>query len=173
MKMTDRGLERLNTLLQVMAGDAGADRAALFVPEAADLRLVADCDLCEADLDIVQAGWQRYRADLSAGRVVRIGQAVLWAVFQGPRLAAVVYLDQAADSFPNDSQQGDGARLAARLDHLEFPPPGSYLLSPAPATRVTRTIVADGLGPSPELAILRREAPTWNWSAPQRESGDN
>jgi hypothetical protein len=118
----------LRAQLTLLTEDAGATRSAVFAPRDTGLALVTHCDVDQTALDLAQAGWARRREHLRAGRLVRYGRTVLWPLFDGPSLVALVYLDQVNEDFPNAECRGAGEQLRLRLARMQMPSPvGTYL----------------------------------------------
>lgn len=118
---------RIRLLLVTVAEIAGATCAALFAPRASGLALVVQFEVNQTAFDIAYGGWARKRDELEAGRCVRYGKAVLWPLFEGRELVAVVYLDRAPQDFPDDLSREDGAVIATRMRRLSIPSPFTSL----------------------------------------------
>ncbi len=93
----------------------------LFVPRDAGPALVAYHDVTQSALDIAHSVWARRREDLRAGRIVPYGHAAVWPLFDGPELAAFLYLDRIPADFPDDDSRAHAADITARLRRLIVP----------------------------------------------------
>jgi hypothetical protein len=124
----EKALARLETLMTLVAREAGARRAAVFVPKGQSMVMVGQNIIDQAGLDLVYAGWSRHRARLTAGQTVRYGRAALWPILHLGQLVAVMYLDNAPANFPDDDARESGERLSASLAYIQVPTAlGSYL----------------------------------------------
>jgi hypothetical protein len=148
----DQARGRLEALMLLAARDAGATRAAVFAPTGTGLALAAQWALDQAALDIAHSGWARHRAELTAGKTVRYGQAVLWPLFSSGRdVCALVYLDKAPADFPDERGRANGAAIAAWMPNVKVPTPGTtYMASRLAHVEVVAEILAD------QLALLLR-----------------
>ena len=115
-------------LLSLIVEDAGAKCGIVFAQRGEGLAFVAQCNMNQRGMDLAYACWARRREDLKAGRLIRYGGAVVWPLFQGPELAAFIYLDQAHEKFPGPASQQDALRLLQRMaDTRVASPAASYL----------------------------------------------
>ncbi len=89
--------------------------AVFFATQGGGLSLVWQASLDQTALDLVHAAWARKREELEAGRMVRYGLALVWPLFDGPRLVALAYFNSAIEEFPTEASRADAALLAARL----------------------------------------------------------
>lgn len=121
MHVDDAATRRLRVLLKRVARRSDAKVSAVFVPRGDDLALVVQFGIDQLALDVVRAGWRRHQSVLRAGQLVRFGLASLWPVFEGPEIAAVIYVDRTPDDFPDDRTRDDGALIAARAPRCGKP----------------------------------------------------
>ena len=124
----EKAVSRLEALMTLVAREAGARRAAVFVPKGQSIALVTQMSLDQAALDLSYAGWGRHRAGLAAGQTVRYGRAALWPIFHLSQLVAVMYLDSAPPQFPDEPARESAERISASLAYIQAPTPmASYL----------------------------------------------
>ncbi len=121
MDSKEPALTHLRVLVAALAERAGATSVVLFVPRDAGPALVAYHDVTQAALDIAHSVWARKREELRAGRIVSYGHAVVWPLFDGPELAAFLYLDRTPPDFPDDDSRAHGADITARLRRVLLP----------------------------------------------------
>jgi hypothetical protein len=114
-------LTHLRVLVAALAERAGAGSVVLFVPRDAGPALIAYHDVNQSALDIAHSVWARRREDLRAGRIVPYGHAAVWPLFDGPELAAFLYLDRIPADFPDDDSRAHAADITARLRRLVVP----------------------------------------------------
>lgn len=117
-------------MLKRVARRAQAQIGAVFVPRGDGLALVAQFGINQPALDVVNACWLRHQKELRAGHVVRFSAARLWPLFDGPEIAALVYLDRAPADFPDDRTRDDGALIAARAQRCGKPSALDALVPP-------------------------------------------
>lgn len=121
-------LTRLRLVVAALAERAGATSVVLFAPRDTGLTMVVQHEVTQAALDLAHSAWMRKRELLQAGSVVRYGRAVVWPLFDGPKLVALVYLDAAPAQFPDDEAREHGSDLILRLRRLNPPSPvATYL----------------------------------------------
>lgn len=135
---------RLKALLMLIIAETEADRAALFVPRGSGLAILAQVEVDQATIDLAEAGWAHKQRELHAGQIVRYGRCLLWPLFDGPELAAMVFADRAPEAFPDDLSRQNGALLVARLKGMEMP------------TRV-RAVVSAGVSADESLDEVQRD----------------
>lgn len=156
---------RLKALLSLLAADACAQRAGLFVPRGSGLALVAQVDVNQKVIDLAEGAWARRRDTLLAGQAVRHGNGLLWPLFKGPEFMALIYLDCAPPDFPRDDDTTTGALLVGRLSRMELPSHvRSLLLAGVPARDSLKEAARD------QLALLLRRF-NGNVAAVARELG--
>lgn len=107
--------------LRTLAEAAGAYAAALFATRSTGLALLTQIEITQGPLDITHTAWARRRARLEDGHIERYGAAVVWPLFDGPDLVALVYLDRAPQGFPDDETRETAAVLAARVGRSQLP----------------------------------------------------
>lgn len=106
----------LATHLRAAAEMARAQVGALFAVAAAGrIELSASLNLDEVGLDTARAVWKTQAEALSRGELVHVGDAIVWPLLAGPRLAGLVYLDRAQPGFPSTHDRAHGDVIAARL----------------------------------------------------------
>lgn len=84
------------------------------------LALVTQIEMDQQAWDIPHALWARKREQLEAGHIERYGFALVWPLFDGPKLVGLVYLNHARDGFPDEKSREDAALLAARTASLNI-----------------------------------------------------
>lgn len=102
------GSAHLRILVAGLAERAGAACGVLFATQESGPVLADRFEVDQVALSIVYSAWARRRHELQAGAILRYGTAVIWPLFDGPQLVALVYLDRASGAFPDD-----GARQLA------------------------------------------------------------
>ncbi len=118
---SDSGTTRLLIVLRRIARVARAQVSAVFVPRGAGLALVAQIGIDQPALDVVNACWFRNQSDLRAGRTVRFSGAYLWPLFDGPQVAALIYLDRVTPDFPDQHTRDLAALVALRAPRCGKP----------------------------------------------------
>lgn len=137
---------KLQALLELIRQDACAARAALFAPSGKGLSMLAQREIDQSGLDIAHACWVRQRTELDTGRMLLYGCAVLWPLFDGPVLTALIYLDRAREGFPDDASRGDAARLLRIMANVSIGSPvAAYLDAGIVASQAADSFLADQL----------------------------
>lgn len=117
----------------------------LFGPkQGGGLSLWWQAGLDQTALDLVHAAWARKRDVLDSGRMVRYGPALVWPLFDGPRLVALAYFNPAVEDFPGEASRADAAVLTSRL--ASVPAVGtlsSYLATGLSSADVVEEVMRD------------------------------
>lgn len=123
MSLKDPATRRLRIILDALANHAGAECCALFMPRKPGVGLVAhNREVDQKALDAVLSAWVRHRAELDRGTLVPFGHGLVWPLFDGPKLAALLYLDVAPPGFPEDDEARNYVlEIVARLRHVSPP----------------------------------------------------
>jgi hypothetical protein len=140
-------------LLAALAERTGASCAVLFVARDTGPVLAVRQEVPPAAMDLVSSAWARKRELLQAGRLVPYGDSVIWPLFDGPKLVALVYLDRVRSGFPNDECRQNGADITDRLRRINPPSlMGSYLAAGLSLTEATQEVARDQLATALALA---------------------
>lgn len=146
MDSFDPPVATLRALLTLIRDEAGASTGAVFAPRGKGLALLAQRDIDQKGLDLAHACWARRRREVNAGQVVLYGCTVLWPLFDGPELVALIYLDRAREGFPNDACRQDAARLVRSLNGVRATSPAvAYLNAAIPMAEAANAFQADQL----------------------------
>ncbi len=125
---SQQAVERLEILLKLVAHEANADRAAVYVPRNGSLALVVQMKLDQAVSDLVLAAWASHRPEFNAAKTVRYGTTAIRPLFQDGRLMALVFLNKTSEQPPTKSQLDVYTRMLPLIERAGTPSPiGSYL----------------------------------------------
>ncbi len=146
MDSNDPHVGKLQALLELVRQDANSARVALFAPSGKGLSLLAQKNIDQSGLDIAHACWVRQRREIDAARPFLYGCALLWPLFDGPELKALLYLDRVREGFPDDTSREDARRLLRIMTNVRVGSPvAAYLDAGIVATKVADSFLADQL----------------------------
>lgn len=121
------GSAHLRILVAGLSERAGATCGVLFATRESGPVLADRFEVDQTALSIVYSAWARRRHELQAGAILRYGTAVIWPLFDGPQLVALVYLDRVAATFPDDGARHLADDIRDRLRGLTTTTLSSYL----------------------------------------------